>query len=327
MLYPLLKTPAKFALLIYCRKLTINNRSYLKSNGPLLLACNHPNSFLDAIILATIFRQPVYSLARGDAFNKKWIAFLLRQMNILPVYREREGTEHLHKNYQTFDACTKIFKQKGIVLIFSEALCENEWHLRPLKKGTARLAAAAWQQGIPLKILPVALNYSSYTLFGKNVHLNFGSLITKEQIAANGIENGKLLNETTNAIQLQLQQMVYEIDEKDKQLQSEIFLIPVSNLKKILLSIPAAIGYLLHLPFYISLQKIIASKTWQTGHYDSAIVGTLFLIYPFYLLLLCSITYFIAGNFWWLITLFAMPFCAWSYVQLKQQTDRRVAND
>lgn len=304
---------------IYCRQLRINHPELLKSKGPLLLASNHPNSFLDAIILATIFRQPVYSLARGDAFNKKWTASLLRQLNILPVYREREGSEHLHKNYQTFDACNEIFKQNGIVLIFTEALCENEWHLRPLKKGTARLAATAWQQGIPLKILPVGFNYSSFILFGKNVQLNLGSLITKEHCIET--ENGKLLNEITSAIQQQLKTQVYEIAQEDKRKQAAVFSLTVSNLKRIVLAIPAAIGYMLHLPMYLPLKKIIEPKARDTGHYDSIIVGSLFLLYPFYLLILAYLAYLIAGSYWWISTFLIAPFCAWSYVQLKQQTD------
>lgn len=305
---------------IYCRQLRINHPALLKSKGPLLLASNHPNSFLDAIILATIFRQPVYSLARGDAFNKNWSSFLLRQLNILPVYREREGSEHLHKNYQTFNACNKIFKHNGIVLIFTEALCENEWHLRPLKKGTARLAATAWQQDIPLKILPVGFNYSSFTLFGKNIQLNLGSFIIKEQCIET--ENGKLLNEITSAIQQQLKTQVYEIAQEDKRKQSVVFSLPVSNLKRIVLAIPAAIGYILHLPMYLPLKKIIEPKARGTGHYDSIIVGSLFLLYPFYLLILAYLTYFLAGSYWWISTFLIAPYCAWSYVQLKQQTDR-----
>lgn len=243
----------------------------------------------------------------------------MRQLNILPVYREREGSEHLHKNYQTFDACNEIFKQHGIVLIFTEALCENEWHLRPLKKGTARLAATAWQQGIPLKILPVGLNYSSFTLFGKNVQLNLGSLITKEHCIET--ENGKLLNEITSAIQQQLKTQVYEIAQEDKRKQSAVFSIPVNNLKRIVLAIPAALGYILHLPLYLPLKKIIETKATGTGHYDSIIVGSLFLLYPFYLLILAYLTYLIAGSFWWMSVFLIVPFCAWSYVQLKQQTD------
>ena len=78
-----------------------------------------------------------------------------------------EGIENLEDNYTTFEKCIKIFKQKGIVLIFSEGRCENEWHLCRLKKGTARLTIAAWQQQILLQVLPIGVNYNSFILFGK----------------------------------------------------------------------------------------------------------------------------------------------------------------
>jgi 1-acyl-sn-glycerol-3-phosphate acyltransferase len=293
----------------------------LRSPGPLLLAVNHPNSYLDAIILDSLFKQPVYSLARGDVFKNKNIARILRALKILPVYREREGTEHLHKNYHTFDACLDIFKKNGTVLIFTEALSENEWHLRPLKKGTARLAAAAWEEGIPLKILPVGVNYSSFRLFGKNVHINFGSFIEQNNVVFTESEYGKLLNAVTNSIEQQLRQLVYEIDDADKQQQAKIFSVPVSKTKKVILLIPAAIGAILHFPFYVTLQKTIGKKMLNTGHYDSVMISSIFLLYPVYLLLLVILTRYLTSDFWWLIILLA-PFTAWSYVQLQQQTDK-----
>lgn len=320
MLYSLLKIPARIALPFYCRKIIINHPAYVKSKGPLLLACNHPNSFLDATILATLFDKPVYSLARGDAFSKKWSAFLLKHLHILPVYREREGTEHLHKNYHTFDACTEIFKQNGIVLIFSEALCENEWHLRPLKKGTARLAMAAWQQNLPLQILPVGINYSSFHSFGKNIHLNFGSFIEKPA-ALTEKETGKLLADITGNVQQQLKQLVFEIDKNDRKKQSAIFAAGINRSKKILLTIPAVIGKLLYWPLYIPVEKLVSTKAFHSVHYDSIMVGMLFLLFPLYVLLLCLFTYFLAGGYWWMITFVLAPFCAWSYVQLKKQID------
>jgi 1-acyl-sn-glycerol-3-phosphate acyltransferase len=157
----------------YCRKIVINQKSKLSENGPLLIAANHPNSFLDAIIISTLFKKPVYSLARGDAFAGKFITKILVSLNMLPVYRMSEGVENLGLNYSTFDACKKLFKENKIVLIFSEGRCINEWHLRPLKKGTARLAVDAWENEIPLKVLPLGINYSSFRFYGKNVFLNF----------------------------------------------------------------------------------------------------------------------------------------------------------
>ena len=77
MLYAFVKVLAKIALKFYCRDIKINKKELLQLNGPLMLAVNHPNSFLDAIILCTLFDRPVYSLARGDAFKNKLYAKIL----------------------------------------------------------------------------------------------------------------------------------------------------------------------------------------------------------------------------------------------------------
>ena len=146
-----------------------------------MLAANHPNSFLDSVILDTLFEQPVWSLARGDVFKKPFIIRVLTALKILPVYRTSEGVENLSENYKTFEACIDIFRSNGIITIFSEGKCINEWHLRPLKKGTARLAIKAWEENIPLQVIPVVINYSSFRRFGKNIFLNFGSPIIKEK--------------------------------------------------------------------------------------------------------------------------------------------------
>ena len=167
---------------IFCRKIIVNNRAMLKKQGPLLLASNHPNSFLDAIILDILFQKPIWSLARGDVFRNAFISKILTALKMFPVYRVSEGVENLNSNYETFENCKKLFRDKGIVLIFSEGKCVNEWHLRTLKKGTARLAINSWEENIPLEILPVGINYSSFRRFGKNVIINFGNIISEKDI-------------------------------------------------------------------------------------------------------------------------------------------------
>ena len=322
MLYALLKIYARLAIHIFCRKIVITNKQLLNSKGPLILAVNHPNSFLDAVILDTLFDESIYSLARGDAFNKKWIARILKALNMLPVYREREGKEYLHRNYATFNACLEIFKKDGIVLIFTEALCENEWHLRPLKKGTARLAVTAWEQNIPIQILPIGLNYSSFRLFGKNVHVNIGKPIRQEQLKNSIDEEGKLLNEVTENIEKQLKERVYEIEFADKKKQAEIFHIPVQPVKKIILAMPSLLGLLTHFFLYWPVKKIIGKKLSDDGHFDSMVTGLLFVLYPLYLLAWVIAGIYFTGNSYWILVLILFPFFAWSCVQLKRQTDK-----
>lgn len=318
MLYSLVKIPAKLALWIYARNLSINKKEILQSNGPLLIACNHPNSFLDAIIIATIFKKPVYSLARGDAFGNKFYARLLRSLKMFPVYRVSEGVENLEQNYKTFEDCKNIFKQNGIVLIFSEGRCINEWHLRSLKKGTARLAISSWQDGIPLKVLPTGLNYNSFTSFGKNLQLNFGDIIQAENTDWNAA-NGKSILDFNDTLRTQLQQLVVSIDENDKAAIKDKFTVVQPPLKKILLLIPSLLGWLLHMPLYFSVKQFVLKTVKEDGHFDSVMMGSLFVSYPFYLGIIALLISIFTCGWWWALTFIVLPFCAWSHVQLKRQ--------
>ena len=196
---------------IFCRKIFINRPELLKEKGPLILACNHPNSFLDAVLLDVIFNEPIWSLTRGDAFISKFVGKILLSLRMLPVYRPSEGVENLSENYITFDKCIEIFRNNGVVLIFSEGLCVNEWHLRSLKKGTARLAIKCQDENIPLKILPVGINYSSFTRFGKNIFVNFGNLFTMQRFDKNAAEGARNLAFNEN-IKKELVPLVFEIN-------------------------------------------------------------------------------------------------------------------
>lgn len=288
----------------------------LGQKGPLLIASNHPNSFLDAIILATLFKSPIHSLARGDAFANKVITKILTSFNMMPVYRVSEGMENLENNYDTFSACQDIFKQNGIVLIFSEGRCINEWHLRPLKKGTARLALEAWKNGLNLKVLPLGINYSSFRKFGKTVLLNFGNFILKEEIEED-IYSGKTIITFNQKLKYQLEKLVFEVDINDKQKHKYYFHFKQAFLKRLILFTPAIAGFIIHAPLYLSMHLAIKNKA--EDHYDSILIGLLFFVYPVYIVLITVIVLIIIKSWTALLLLILVPFTLWSYVQLNGQ--------
>jgi len=316
LLYRILFFPARIAIHFYCRKIIVNNKEMLAEGGPLLIASNHPNSFLDAIIVSTLFKSPVYSLARGDAFNRKIAAKLLKSCNMLPVYRKSEGAGNLGINYDTFNECEKLFRQNKIVLIFSEGGCINEWKLRPLKKGTARLAINAWQKNIPLKVLPLGINYSSFKFYGKNVVLNFGNFISKKniQFAPN---DGKTINNFNEKLQSQLKGLIFEVDKNDHKKLSSLFYFKQPLLKKIVLFIPAVVGLIINAPLYFIIHLIIRKRA--VDHYDSIMTGLLFVFYPFYVLALTLLVFYFTKSVYPLLLLALLPFTLWSYLQLKEQ--------
>lgn len=320
MIYSSIRFIAKAALKFYCRNLCINNKSLLHSDGPLILAVNHPNSFLDAIILCTIFDKPVYSLARGDAFKGRLITKFLLSIKMLPVYRISEGVENLEENYSTFEQCKEIFKQNGIVLIFSEGKCINEWHLRPLKKGTARLAMSSWADGIPVKVLPVGINYNSFRKFGKNIRMFFGEYITEGDIDLKE-GAGKSIQVFNSKLQQQLASFVFEIDKTDKEKLHTCFFVPQPAWKKILLFLPSLAGWLLHAPLYYPLKTFVTKKSNSTDHYDSLMIALLFIAYPLYVSIITLVVYALSGQLYSLLLLAVFPITAWSHLQLKKQMD------
>lgn len=316
MLYRLLKIYARLAIRIYLCRIKINNPDILKEQGPILLASNHPNSFLDGIIVTTLFDYPVHSLARGDAFKKKWVDRLLRSLQLLPVYRTSEGVENLGHNYATFNACQETFNNKEIVLIFSEGKCENEWHLRPLKKGTARLSVTAWEKNIGLKVIPTALNYSSFRYFGKEVHLYFGECIDPAKIICEETEGRKILR-FNEVLGQELNKMVYEIkpgDEPGRRLR-----FPLKKQSSFFFFLlPGIAGTILHAPLFFPC-KLYAQLRFSKGvHYDSVLTSLLLILYPIYLLVYVVIACSFHPLFG-LITFLLMPFLAWTAVQLKYQ--------
>ncbi|MDB5253217.1 MAG: 1-acyl-sn-glycerol-3-phosphate acyltransferase [Flaviaesturariibacter sp.] len=316
MLFRLLKAYARFALRIYCRRVIVNQPDLLKRTGPVLYAANHPNSFLDGIILTTLLDAPLYSLARGDVFRNPRARRWLHRLRLLPVYRPSEGPENLVHNYSTFEACKEVFADGKQVIIFSEGRCINEWHLRPLRKGTARLAIGTWEKGIDLTVVPLGFNYNAFRNFGKNVFLNFGPPLDRDRVLGEQGEGRQLL--AFNAqLEAGLRELVYEIPKNDLAAQKAQLHVPVPFMKKVLLALPAALGWLLHAALYYGVKAFTLAR-FNNDHFDSVVATALMMAYPLYLVLVVTLGLLVAG--WWGFALLALlPFTAWACVQVKKQ--------
>lgn len=318
MFYRLIKIYARFMIRLYCKEIVVNKPELLSVKGPVLFAANHPNSFLDGIILTTLLDAPLYSLARGDAF-KKTLAPVLRKLLLLPVYRTSEGMHNLNTNYVTFSACQEAFRKRSCVLIFSEARCVNEWKLRPLRKGTARLAFSSWQAGIPLQVIPLAFNYDGFKRFGKTVHLNFGEpiypMLTGEINPA-----GRHFNEFNQKLYEELNHLVYKAANASEV--KNYFPKHESPFKSIVCLLPGVAGWLLHAPLFFLCKAIAHLKFNKSDHYDSILTTLLLITYPFYLLVII-ISFFRETGGLSLSALIMLPFTAWCWLQVNHLFNKK----
>jgi 1-acyl-sn-glycerol-3-phosphate acyltransferase len=303
LLYFLVKIPVRLALRIFCREIKTRPLSGFDHKGPLLITANHPNSFLDAIIIGSRFSCPVHFLARGDAFRKPWHNRMLRLLNMIPVYRISEGKENLPLNTEAFHRCEQVLSRNGIVLIFIEGISVNSHELQPFKKGAARIAIE--NRLLPgFGILPLAISYSSLNCFGKQVRIQ-----TAEKIKVNTLlpfeeeaRNMRYFNE------ILFDKMKALIDP---------FFPRRDSVEKYFLFLPAMIGYLLHFPIYNLIKRLVWQKTKGTIFYDSVLFGSLFCVYPLYVLLICLLLGLLNIPFLMVMIVFLLhPLTAWAAARI-----------
>ena len=152
----------------------------IPKNKPIIFASNHQNAFLDPVVIAVKLTQPTYYLVRADIFKKPLIAKIFDSINMMPVYRERDGVDTKNANEGTFNRCYDILSKNRPIIIFPEGNHGKFKNLRLLKKGFARIAAGAeekYGKHIDVKIVPVGLNYSDHNNMGAELLINFGKPI------------------------------------------------------------------------------------------------------------------------------------------------------
>jgi 1-acyl-sn-glycerol-3-phosphate acyltransferase len=259
----------------------VHGKAALRQRGPLLIVANHPDSFFDALVIAANCSHPVSFLARGDVFTKPWHDFLLRSLKMMPVYRQREGKEHLHKNQNSFDASVEVLKNNGILLIFIEGTCLNKNEIQPFKKGAARILQQAVAAGVTPSVLPAVITYNGFKHFGKKIYLMLGKTFSAGVYFRADSTSSSMPLERNNFNNHVMQEMVSIFKEPpSKKYKRPIYLFPI-----------VGVAWFWHAPFYLIIKTFVAHKTKGTVFYDSVLFAVLLFTYPIYLLLLSILFY------------------------------------
>lgn len=215
----------------YLKNFYLLGMEHVPNDRPVILASNHPNSFLDGILLNHIRFRSVFSMARGDAFKTALSRFLLKQINVIPIFRKTEGD--LAKNNETFRYCQEVlFPRNEIVLIFSEGNCVREKRVRPMRKGTARLYFETLERtGIKPVIIPVGMNYRYFNRWRNSLIINIGAPINMAPYEEIHQENSaRAVNKFTQDLFHRVEDQVIAIHRKeDEQLAEQLFEIERNN--------------------------------------------------------------------------------------------------
>lgn len=195
--YQLLKVYCQTVLRFYFSQWQVQKLSAIP-DGPVIFVANHQNAFLDAVLIICSSHRNPWALARANVFKKKWANALLTLIQMMPVYRFRDGFDTLRKNEVIMDRCASLLKKGDAILIFGEGNHNEHYNLRPLQKGFVRIAQAALQHLPAVQIVPVGLHYENHTAFRSRVLVNFGSpiSISKNYFDENPVQQTELLLKT-----------------------------------------------------------------------------------------------------------------------------------
>jgi 1-acyl-sn-glycerol-3-phosphate acyltransferase len=177
--YFLIKQWIKIALSFFYKSIHVTNKQNLPKTGPVIVVANHQNTLLDPLLIACFMPRTFFFLLRASFFGSKVGRFFAQSLNMMPIYRPRDGANFSSKNEAIFNHCVGILNKQKTLLIFPEGSHLGKWTLRPLQKGFARIAQAYLSQSgaKPLHIVPVGINYFNLQKAKDHVVINIGEAI------------------------------------------------------------------------------------------------------------------------------------------------------
>ena len=174
MLYRLLKFLIGIGIRFYYREIKVRNKEFLRHDGPLIIIANHPNTMMDAWIIAQSISQPIYFMAKGTFFNTPLKRRILNSLGMIPINRPIDNKTNGVDNNASFEACYKVLEEGKTLVVFPEGNSMMERQLRALKSGTARIALEVEQRNagkLNLKVVPIGIFYSQGEKFRSSVML------------------------------------------------------------------------------------------------------------------------------------------------------------
>lgn len=172
------------ALTFFYSNIKVIGRDHIPENKPVMFIANHQNSFLDALHIVNNTRHFVHFLTRAEAFGNPLLDRFFYSLNMLPVYRARDGFGTIKRNERIFEDCYERLANEDALLVFAEASHVMERRIRPLSKGFTRIVFGAEEKcnwNLDLQIVPVGISYGNHRKSRSPVRIEFGEAVPSLQ--------------------------------------------------------------------------------------------------------------------------------------------------
>ncbi len=173
--------------------------------GPVLFVANHPNSIVDAIVVAASVGRPIRFLAKATLFDEPGLGALVRAGGAIPVYRRQDDSALTDRNARVFEAVHGALAAGDAVGIFPEGLSHSEPSLTRLRTGAARISlGASERRGIQFPIVPVGIVARQKQTFRSECAALVGEPVPWDDLAGRPESDVEAVRELTDRIELGL---------------------------------------------------------------------------------------------------------------------------
>lgn len=179
--YNILKLYVKIGLFCYFKKIKVVGLGNIPKDKPILFLANHQNALIDALIIVMNVGVAPFFLARSDVFKKPLIAKFLRYLQMIPIYRIRDGRETLKNNPAIFSKCGRLLSERKALMLFPEGNHGIQRRVRwPMRKGFVKMIFSSLENdpNLDIRIVPVGLNYLRAESFPDSVAMYIGEDIS-----------------------------------------------------------------------------------------------------------------------------------------------------
>jgi 1-acyl-sn-glycerol-3-phosphate acyltransferase len=175
-----IKVYIQLGLFFYFKKIKVYHIENIPKDKPVLLLSNHQNALLDALLIAVKCGRFTYFLSRASVFKKSIISAILNSLQMLPVYRVRDGWGTITNNTAIFETCSKLLHKNEAIVVFPEGNHNLNRTVRPLSKGFTRIVFNTLEKfpEIDLQLVPVGVNFRNAKQCPDSTSLFFGKPIT-----------------------------------------------------------------------------------------------------------------------------------------------------
>lgn len=179
-LYAYLKSLVRFSFALFYTRTLVLGKEHLRLKGPTILATNHPNTLVDALNAAGRTDSVVHFLVNAGLYRKRWSRALFDFLYCIPIKRQQDPNDSGVRNSDSFTRIYDHLAGGGHLFVAPEGGSEQGRHLRPLKKGAARIllqTRAARPEAPVIRLQPIGFTYSDPETFGSQLIVHVGEPI------------------------------------------------------------------------------------------------------------------------------------------------------